>query len=164
MINCKNVYVVLYFSGFYVKKIVDFREGSLVTDKELRHLNRSELLQMLIAQGEENRKLKEQLDEANRKLNKRQLVMENAGSIAEASLRLNGVFEAAEQAARQYLESVKTNAVGNVDIQYEKQDSSCVTAETSHKVSPCVKTADMSSDEYWQQVKKRVQMILDTQN
>ena len=40
-----------------------------MTDKELRHLNRSELLQMLITQGEENRRLKQELEEANKKYN-----------------------------------------------------------------------------------------------
>lgn len=38
---------------------------------------------------------------------KREVDMENAGSIAEAALRLNGVFEAAQRAANQYLQSVR---------------------------------------------------------
>lgn len=127
-----------------------------MTDKELRHLNRSELLQMLITQGEENRRLKEELEETKKKLNERQLVMDNAGSIAEASLQLSGIFEAAERAAKQYLESVKTNAVGSVETMVESPVS--VSA-----VPPCVKTKDMTSDDYWQQVKKRAQLILDGQ-
>lgn len=39
--------------------------------------------------------------------NKRKIELEDAGSIAEAALRLNGVFEAAQKAADQYLESVR---------------------------------------------------------
>ena len=124
-----------------------------MTDKELRHLNRSELLQMLITQGEENRRLKQELEEANKKLNERQLVMENAGSIAEASLQLSGIFEAAEQAAKQYLESVKGNAIGTVETAVESPVS-------ASKAPPGVKTKDMTSDDYWQQVKKRAQIIL----
>ena len=38
---------------------------------------------------------------------KREMDMENVGSIAEAALRLNGVFEAAQRAANQYLQSVR---------------------------------------------------------
>lgn len=38
---------------------------------------------------------------------KREMDMENVGSIAEAALKLNGVFEAAQQAANQYLQSVR---------------------------------------------------------
>ncbi len=131
-----------------------------MTDKELRHLNRSELLQMLITQGEENRRLKEELEEANRKLEERQLVMENAGSIAEASLRLSGVFEAAEKAAKQYLDSVKTNAQ-ETGVKASVPSVPLASTVISQKPIPsCVKTEDMSSDEYWQQVKKRAQLIL----
>lgn len=35
---------------------------------------------------------------------------QEAGSIAEAALRLNKVFEAAQQAADQYLENIRTQA------------------------------------------------------
>lgn len=38
---------------------------------------------------------------------KREIELQEAGSIAEAALRLNGVFEAAQKAADQYLESVR---------------------------------------------------------
>ena len=37
----------------------------------------------------------------------RRIELEKAGSIAEASLRLNGVFEAAQKAADQYLENLR---------------------------------------------------------
>ena len=134
-----------------------------MTDKELRHLNRSELLQMLITQGEENRRLKEELEEANKKLNERQLVMENAGSIAEASLQLSGVFEAAEKAARQYLDSVKNSVGGTGTVDFESPVSFKSSQTSPQAVPPCVKTEDMASDEYWQQVKRRAQMILDGQ-
>lgn len=77
-----------------------------MTDQELRHLSRSELLELLIAQMEENRKLKKGLKEARTALSNRQIRMEHAGSMAEAALRLNGVFEAADRAARQYLANI----------------------------------------------------------
>lgn len=83
-----------------------------MTDKELRRLSRSELLEMLIAQTEENQRLKQELNQAQTALNNRRLTMESAGSMAEAALRLNGIFEAADQAARQYLESVRAMAEG----------------------------------------------------
>ena len=40
----------------------------------------------------------------------REIQLEEAGSIAEASLRLNGVFEAAQKAAEQYLYNIKIKA------------------------------------------------------
>ncbi|MBQ2690784.1 MAG: DNA repair protein [Clostridia bacterium] len=78
-----------------------------MTDKELRKLTRAELLEMLISQMKENERLQEQVEELAAQLEDRRIMLEEAGSIAEASLRLNGVFQAAEKAAQQYLENIK---------------------------------------------------------
>lgn len=81
-----------------------------MTDKELRRLSRGELLEMLIAQIEENQLLKQQLKDAQLQLDNRQIAIETSGSIAEAALKLNGVFQAAEEAAQQYIENIKRKA------------------------------------------------------
>lgn len=78
-----------------------------MTDKELKRLSRAELLEMLLAQVEENEKLKIHMNEMQALLDSRQIMLNEAGSIAEAALRLNGVFEAAEAAAAQYLENIR---------------------------------------------------------
>lgn len=78
-----------------------------MTEKELRRLSRAELLEMLLAQTEENERLRERLEQAEQALESRRIDIERAGSLAEASLELNQVFSAADQAARQYLENVQ---------------------------------------------------------
>lgn len=78
-----------------------------MTDKELKRLNRAQLLELLIMQIEENEKLKEELESARAELSRREISINNAGSIAQAALVLNKVFEAADMAAQQYLESVR---------------------------------------------------------
>lgn len=78
-----------------------------MTDRELRRLSRAELLEMLLAQVEENERLKARLEEAERALEDRRLAVSRAGSLAEASLQLNDVFAAADRAARQYVENVQ---------------------------------------------------------
>lgn len=78
-----------------------------MTDKELRRLSRAELLEMLLAQTEENERLQAELDDAKRALEDRRIEASRAGSLAEAALKLNGVFEAADKAARQYVENVQ---------------------------------------------------------
>ena len=84
-----------------------------MTAKELKKLKRSELLEMLLARTEEVERLRAELDEAQKKLDDRAIVLENSGSIAEAALKLNGVFEAAEEAAKQYLENIERIALAN---------------------------------------------------
>ncbi|MEZ3487412.1 MAG: hypothetical protein K1W22_12735 [Lachnospiraceae bacterium] len=117
-----------------------------MANRELRKLNRRELLQILLAQCEETERLQQELDNTQEELEELQIGYERlkkkldikderlnikdakiaeltsrikeiqasrlielseAGSIAEASLRLNGIFEAAQRAAEQYLMNVK---------------------------------------------------------
>lgn len=78
-----------------------------VTEKDLKKLNRYQLLEMLIMQTERADELQRKLEEAQAKLESRDIQMQNIGSIAEASLQLSGIFEAAQSAADLYLNSVK---------------------------------------------------------
>ena len=93
-------------------------------EKDLRRLKRVELLDMLIEQGrlvdaqaEEITKLKEEVEELNRKLEERKVDLENTGSIAEASLRIAKVFMAAEDAAKIYLENLKEKSTSQVPVE-----------------------------------------------
>lgn len=81
-----------------------------MTDKELRRLSRGELLELLLEKTKEVEQLREELKQARTQLASREITIQNAGSIAEAALQLNGVFQAAEEAAAQYLENVRRNA------------------------------------------------------
>lgn len=107
-----------------------------MTNKDLKNLNRRELLQMLLAQAEENEQLKVKLDEANQKLAERKLVMERAGSLAEASLKISGVFEAAQQAAQSYVDGVRDLLVRR------QQECEQMVAEKEKQANETVAEAD----------------------
>ena len=81
--------------------------GTTVTEKELRKLNRAELLEMLIAQSKKLSRVEDELSQAQKELEQRRVAITTSGTLAEAALKLNGVFEAADQAAQQYLESLR---------------------------------------------------------
>lgn len=78
-----------------------------MTDKELKKLSRSALLEMLLEQSRENDRLRAQVEELARQLSDRQFKIDQAGSIAEASMQINQVFESAQAAAEQYLENIR---------------------------------------------------------
>ena len=78
-----------------------------MTDKQLKKLSRADLLEMLLEQTKLVDILKAELEETKAALAERRLENENAGSIAEAALKINGVFDAAQKAAEQYLENIK---------------------------------------------------------
>ena len=78
-----------------------------MTEKELRRLNRAELLEMLIAQSKRLSRVEEELSAAQEELERRKIAITTSGSLAEAALKLNGIFEATDQAAAQYLDSLR---------------------------------------------------------
>ena len=77
-----------------------------MTEKELRKLGRGDLLNLLLEQSRENQKLREQLQALQDALADKTLCIDRAGSIAEASLQLSGVFQAAEQACQTYTQNI----------------------------------------------------------
>ena len=85
-------------------------------------MSRRELLELLIEQGKKVDQLQEQLDEANARLKSRQIQIASAGSIAEAALQLNHIFEDAQAAADQYLENVKARCDGSRQAQTDRPD------------------------------------------
>lgn len=73
----------------------------------LKKLSRQDLLEMLIEEEKHIDRLEKELAEAREALKDRQIQIQSSGSIAEAALKLNEVFEAAQAAADQYLENIK---------------------------------------------------------
>ncbi len=82
-------------------------EEQSVKKKDLRKLNRSELLELMIDQEKELRQVRAELAEARLALESREISIQNAGSLAEAALELNHIFEDAQNAADQYLENIR---------------------------------------------------------
>lgn len=76
-------------------------------ERELHKLKRVELLELLLEQSQELERVRLQLEQAERELQSRQILLEKAGSIAEAAMQLNDIFAVAQKTADQYLENVK---------------------------------------------------------
>lgn len=130
-------------------------------DKDLRHMSRGELLEILIALMEENEKQKKELEELRAALRDRQIVIENAGSLADAAMQLNGVFEAAQAAAGQYLDNLRR--------MYEQQETAArkIQAKAEEKAAATMAEADAfrrkahaEADAYWEQISMKTQELL----
>ena len=119
-----------------------------MTERELRRLNRSALIELLIEQMEENKGLEDKLKEMEEELNSRSIVMAEAGSIADASLKLNHVFDAADQAAAQYLE--------NVQAAYERCESVLMAA--NQRAASIIQNAQLEAQEIIDQAERESNM------
>ncbi len=78
-----------------------------MTDKEFKRLSRSQLIDIIYQLQlkeeeliEENKKLKEALED-------KRIRMEKAGNIAEAAIGINDVIQSAQNAAEQYLKEIE---------------------------------------------------------
>ena len=88
-----------------------------MTEKDLKRLSRADLLEMLIDQSVELKKAQEKLKDAQEELDSRRIAIDEAGTLAEAALKLNGIFEAAQASCKQYTDNIR-------DLN-ERQDAIC---------------------------------------
>lgn len=75
---------------------------------DLKKLSRKELLELLIDQVKENENLKKELEACRKELERREIVIDNAGSLAEAFLEIFDIFKKADKAAKLYLDNVRS--------------------------------------------------------
>lgn len=143
-----------------------------MTDKELKRLSRSELLEMLIQQSKELERLRKQLDAAQTALQNREIAITNAGSIAEAALQLNGVFTAAQDACQQYMENIchlsqnqericaqrdaESQAEAKRIVEEARKESEALEHETRMMCAEMVTKAKAESQAYWDEVSRRL--------
>lgn len=76
-------------------------------EKEIKKMSRKDLLEILLMQSKRIDELEEKLKETNELLESKKISISKVGSIAEAALVLNKVFEKVEESAKQYLDNIK---------------------------------------------------------
>ena len=92
-----------------------------MADKEMKHLSRAELIDIIYELQKQNDEKDTQLQKMQAALEERTIRLANAGSIAEAALSISGVFEAAQAAADQYLASIRDAEAAKLEKQKEAE-------------------------------------------
>lgn len=150
-----------------------------MNEKEFKKLGRTELLELLIAQTKENQALQEEIEslkaqaqELQSQLDSRKLMIENAGSLAEACLQINGIFDAAQKASEEYLENIRlrcseqesyarraeAETQAKVDEMLRDVQQRCTLLETTtkRKCEEMTAKARQESQNYWDQVSSKL--------
>lgn len=104
-------------------------------EKQLKHLSRGELLELLLEQTRQREALQEKLDKAQSLLSDRYLQIQEAGDLANAVVKINGVMEAAQAAAQQYLENIaameaRTEEKCRALVEQAREEAARILAET----------------------------------
>lgn len=107
-----------------IKADVAEEDNELMNEQALRKASREELLQLLIESTKERERLlaymeamRKEVEDTRAKMKGYTVAVEEAGSIAEASVQLSGVFSAAQRAADIY--------VANIRHLQEEQEAAC---------------------------------------
>lgn len=80
-----------------------------MNERILKQLKKIELYEILLAQSKEIDRLKQELIETQQKLENKQIIIQEAGSLADAALKLTKIFEEAQKAADIYLKNITEN-------------------------------------------------------
>lgn len=143
-----------------------------MTDKELKHLSRVELIDIIYELQKQKEAADAQVSQLQDQLNTRELHIAEAGSIAEAAISVNGVFEAAQAAADQYLISIKAataNMAEKMEAAEKQRQSILQTAEqqaqetlraAEQQAQKIVADADRQAAEKWACFEKRANELI----
>ncbi|MBR4290994.1 MAG: hypothetical protein IKT52_10210 [Oscillospiraceae bacterium] len=114
-----------------------------MTDRQLRKASRTDLLKILLEQRKENEALREQLAQAQAQLQQRQITIDQSGTLAEAALKLSGIFDAAETACQYYTENIRSLS--------GRQEEICrsMEQETREKCDRMLEQAKQMAKVYW---------------
>ena len=113
-----------------------------MNEKRLRKISKKELLEILLSQAKRIEELENELEKTQKKLNTKKIIIEESGTLAEAALKLNNIFEVAQEAADQYLLNIKEKC--------KKEESNTKKTSTSSKN----KAVKITEKRYKQKVKK----------
>ncbi len=135
-----------------------------MTEKELKKLNRADLLELLLQARRENDQLHSEIGRLKGQLADRTIALQNAGSIAEASLQLSGIFDAAQEAAEQYLENIRllSGRQEKVCSQMEAETAAkcnALEADTKARCEKMVQKANEESSACWSKFSKNMEEL-----
>ena len=85
-----------------------------MTEKELKKLNRYQLLELLLVQTERADSLEQKVERLQAQLDERELRFSQLGSIAEASVYVSGVFEACSETIGFFIASSKSQSLAKL--------------------------------------------------
>ena len=136
-----------------------------VQGKELRRLKRKDLLEILLEQSKENedqRMLiavqKQKIFHLEERLQNKRIDIAQSGTMAEAALKLNGVFEAAQAAAQQYLDNLKNTDERCATMENEtKERCEAMKEETARKCAQVESDTKQKCEELERQTKEAVE-------
>lgn len=120
-----------------------------MTDRQLRKASRVDLLKLLLEERKEKEDLRQQLLQTQEQLQQRKIAIDQSGTLAEAALKLSGIFDAAQTACQYYTENIR-------DLS-GRQEEICrsMEQETREKCDRMLEQAKQMARVYWDEYSEK---------
>lgn len=134
-------------------------------NKEFRHLNRAELVEIIYQLQQDNLRLQEENTDIMAKLASKEIKISEAGSIAEAVIGLSDIFAKAQEAADDYLMQIHRS---NADVEHEygqiiadaQSKANDILRKAEYAATLKLKTATEESEKRWREVNAKIEQLL----
>ena len=154
----KFYYVIVYrttkeeYLVFFLIRNVNFSmyDRWVMEQKELKKIKRRELLELMLEQAKRIQELELEIKDLKSELNSKKIKIKESGSIAEASLKLNNIFEDAQNAVNQYFENFKDNCK-RIESSIKKE----ATLEKNRIINETIEKCKKRELEFENKLKKR---------
>ena len=133
-----------------------------MNNKELKKLSRKDLLEIILAQTNRIEDLETENKKLTIELNSKKIDIESSGSLAEAVVKLSGIFDLAQKTADEYVNLVKVNT--------KKQETKMkkeLEKEKNKIIKRTIKECDkkkQEADNYMKDVELKVKNFIESNN
>ena len=132
-----------------------------MTNAEIKRLSKGELITRLTAMTEKCDGLEKELETARGELANREIHLSEAGTLAEAALKVNGVLEAADKAGAQYVENLHRMHKDQEEtarrlLSTTQEQCAIIENETRARCDDMIDRAKAESQAYWDEVYERI--------
>ena len=117
----------------------------------MKKLKRKELAQLLARESKRAEDLEKELNSLKEQLGNRQIDAEETGTLAEAAMKINHVFENADAAGEQYLDNIR-----RICAEREEQ-SKAMLEDAERECREMKEKAEAEAQEYWDAVFEKME-------
>ena len=130
---------------------------------ESMNLSKNEMMMVMHDQEQEIEKLKAEVAELQEKLDGYEIKVSESGSLAEASAKISGLFEAAQATVSTYVENMKKRDARSEEIlaDVEKQAEQII-SEAEEVARKRLDAADVDIDEKWAVIESRLLVMYES--
>lgn len=144
-----------------------------MAERELKKLDRAELIEIIYELQKREKEYLAKIDNLEATLNDKTIKISEAGSIAEAALKLNGIFESAQAAADQFLDSIhaanrdeeeklaQTEAKCKAMINEAEKEAERIVSEAERSRVETVRQTELMLSKRWQIFQAKVDEIIE---